>query len=205
MEALSRNSIIAISIVLESALLLGAAAWIYLGQIMLIPKFQFSISAILWGLAVAAVSTTVSILCVTLGKRLPIFAELQKMNEEFLIPLVSMLSPFDILFLSLLSGFCEEVFFRGLMLPQLGLFTSSIVFGIFHDPLFKQKAYVILASLAGVALGYVYQQTGSLWSCITAHAVHNFIAMLALRYFFKPNPNGQGDSKPKDKSNDLSE
>ena len=193
MEVFTRNSILGISIVLEAGLLLAAAAWINLGHVALLEKFQFSAQAILWGLAAALLSTSVSLFCIVLGKRLSFLAELRKMNDEFLGPLVAMLSTLDILFLSVLSGFCEEVFFRGLMQQQIGLIPAAIIFGLFHDPVLKQKAYLLLAVLAGILLGYVYQYTGNIWSCITAHIVHNLVAMLALRYFYNKNEATRGD------------
>ena len=186
MEALSKNAIVSISIALEAVLLLVAAVWMVCANIQLLSKFQFAPVAIGWGLALAAATTTVSILCVTLGKRLAFLSDLKKMSEELLAPLLAKLGPGDIVFLSLVSGFCEEVFFRGIVQAQCGLWATSIAFGVFHDPSFKQKSYVILAALAGLGLGYLYQQTANLWSCITAHAVHNLLAMLALRYWIKP-------------------
>jgi uncharacterized protein len=185
MEALSRNAIFSISIALEAGILLLAAVWMVCAHIQLAARFQFSAAAIGWGLAVAAGTTLLSMLCVTLGKRFSLFAGLRKLSEELLAPLLRKLTPSDIFFLSLVSGFCEEVFFRGIVQSQWGLIPTSLAFGIFHDPSFKQKSYVIMAALAGLALGYLYQQTGNLWSCITAHAVHNMLSMIALRFWFK--------------------
>lgn len=188
MEALTRNSIFTLSVVLEGALLLIAAVWVSMGNIALLPKFQFAPSAFVWGLLAACFSTAVSLSCITLGKGIPILAKLRQMSEDFLAPMIALLSAGDIIFLSIVSGFCEEVLFRGVMQAQFGLLATSFIFGVFHDPSFKQKGYVILACLAGLGLGVLYQQTGNLWSCITAHAVHNFFAMLALRYWLSPGP-----------------
>lgn len=185
MEALSRNSVIVLSIVLEAALLLVAAVWMYFAHIELRGHFQFQALPLLWGIALSIASSALAIALVVLGKRISFLSGLTKMSEEFLQPLVGLLGPADILLLSLLSGFCEEVLFRGILQAQIGVFAASFVFGIFHDPSFKQKSYIILATLAGLALGLLYQWTGNLWSCILAHAAHNFVAMISLRYFFK--------------------
>lgn len=185
MEVLTRNSVITLSIVLEAALLLVAAGWIYFAHMELRSQFNFQVNAVLWGLALSILSSTAAILLVSLGKKMSFLSSLTKMTEDFLQPLVNLLGPGDILLLSILSGFCEEVLFRGVLQAQIGVFAASLIFGIFHDPSFKQRAYVILAALAGLALGFLYQWTGNLWSCIVAHAAHNFVAMISLRYFFK--------------------
>ncbi len=189
MEAINKNTILAISIVLEAGLLLVAAVWINLSHLQLLSKFSLNPQAFLWGLAFSILSTAVSLCCFALGKRLGFFAELRKMTQDFLLPILALLGPQDILFLALLSGFCEEVFFRGVMQAHFGLLLSSLVFGVFHDPTLKQKAYVILTFIAGLGLGYLYQLTGNLWSCISAHVLHNLLAMLLLRYCIKVDDN----------------
>ncbi|MBX9686391.1 MAG: CPBP family intramembrane metalloprotease [Candidatus Obscuribacterales bacterium] len=186
METLTRNSVLTMSIILEAGLLLIAAVWRFFANIDLLAKFQFQLNPVLLGAALALASTGISFLCLTLGKKIPGFAELRKMTEEFLTPLVALLGIGDIVFLSALSGFCEEVLFRGVLQAEFGIWTASLLFGIFHDPTFKQKGYIVLAALAGFAMGFLYDRSGNIWSCITAHALHNLLAMISLRYFFKP-------------------
>lgn len=191
---LSRNALIIVTIVLEAALLLVAAIWIHFAHIELVPSFTYKVQPILFGLLTGCGTVGMSFLCLTVGKRIPMFNDLRKMSEEFLVPLMAKLNVFDMLFLSLVSGFCEEVLFRGIIQAQLGIAAASVLFGIFHDPTFRQKGYVLLASAAGLALGYLYQSTGNLWSSITAHALHNAISMILLRYFIKPKIEKQQDT-----------
>lgn len=182
MEALSRQTILAISIVLEAALLLLAAAWIYFAHIDLLKNFQFSQTDAVWGIAFAAVSSSMALLAASLGKHHSWLAELRRFSQEILMPLVKILTPLDILLLSVVSGFCEEVFFRAVLQTQIGLLPAALFFGFFHDPSLKQRSYVLMAALAGLGLGYLYQATGSIWSCIIAHSLHNFIAMTVLHF-----------------------
>ena len=185
---LNRTSLLIVSMLLEGALLLVAALWMAVSQIPLLEKMQPSLSAVGFGIATGIATITFSMVCLTLGKNWPFLKDLRKMSEEFLAPLMSKLNPFDILLLSVLSGFCEEVFFRGILQAELGLVGASLIFGVFHDPSLKQKAYVVLASLAGLALGYLYQYTDNLWSAIAAHTFHNAVSMMILRYWIKPTP-----------------
>lgn len=183
---LSRNALLVVTIVLEAALLLVAAVWIHFAHIELLPTFAYKVQPILLGVLTGCGTVALSFLCLTVGKRIPMFADLRKMSEEFLVPMMAKLNVFDMLVLSMISGFCEEVLFRGIIQAQLGIAGASILFGIFHDPTFRQKGYVLLATVAGLVLGYLYQSTGNLWSCITAHSLHNAISMLLLRYLIKP-------------------
>lgn len=191
MEAPTRNTIFALTAVLEGGLLLVAAVIMNVAHVQLLEKFQLLPQPFLWGLGTAAATTTISILCLLLGKRLRFLAELQEMSEKFLSPLVSVLGFGDIVFIALVSGFCEEVLFRGVLQPLMGLWVVSILFGFFHDPSLRYKSYLLFTFLAGLALGYLYQVTGNLWSCITAHVVHNFLALIALRYWFRPKESSQ--------------
>jgi len=186
METLSRQTILTTTIVLEASLLLIAAIWIHFSNIQLLAKMQFSLMPFLWGLGAATLSTLLTLILIILGKNIPGLAELRKMSEELLTPLLRKFNFVDILLLSIVSGFCEEVLFRGVIQAQGGIWATSLAFGIFHDPSLRQKAYVIFACLAGLGLGYLYISTGNLWSAISAHVVHNFCAMLMLRYWLKP-------------------
>lgn len=190
---LSRNALLVVTIVLEAALLLVAAVWIHFAHIELLPTFAYKLQPILFGVLTGCTTVALSFICLTVGKRISIFAELRKMSEDFLVPLMAKLNVFDMLVLSIISGFCEEVLFRGIIQAQLGIAAASVLFGIFHDPTFRQKGYVLLATVAGLALGYLYQSTGNLWSCITAHSLHNTISMLLLRYLIKPTTSKSDD------------
>jgi membrane protease YdiL (CAAX protease family) len=96
------------------------------------------------------------------------------------------LKPLDLVVLAVVSGFCEEVFFRGVAQAQLQLVITSICFGLFHDPTFRHPSYAIIAFLYGLALGWLYMYTGNLWAPIVAHMVHNLISLYMLRYKIKP-------------------
>lgn len=188
MQTPSRSLIYTLTAALEGFLLLFAAIWIYFAHIPLLEKMHFNLHACLIGLLVSVGTTGFAFLSLTLGKNLPVLRELRKMSQEILAPIVETLGPIDIAFISLVSGFCEEVLFRGVVQSQVGLWLASLFFGLFHDPTFKQKSYVLFTMLAGLLLGYVYQQTGNLWSSISAHIFHNFFALLLLRYVIKIKP-----------------
>ncbi len=77
----------------------------------------------------------------------------------------------------------EEIVFRGCLFRGFanswgwvwGALASGAVFGIAHLQL---DVFLPLATL-GFVLAWAYKQTGSLWTCITMHALFNTIAVLA--------------------------
>jgi len=78
----------------------------------------------------------------------------------------------------------EEVYFRGFLYPSLkshlgvwgGIVFSGMVFGMLH---FDFLRFFPLA-LGGIGLAFLYERTGSLYSCIAAHGLWNFVMLLLL-------------------------
>jgi CAAX protease family protein len=91
-----------------------------------------------------------------------------------------------VLVIALVAPVTEELFFRGFVFAGLRsrwpLWPSAVavglIFGIVHAPT-GLTAVVPLAGL-GVALCWLYNRTGSLWPCVTAHVVNNSLALLVV-------------------------
>lgn len=88
----------------------------------------------------------------------------------------------DIALLALLSGFGEELLFRGLLQPEVGLLPQALLFGIVHQlPGPSRWVWVLWATLMGLVLGAVFQLTGSLLGPLGAHALVNGLNLAYLR------------------------
>lgn len=86
-------------------------------------------------------------------------------------------------FAAVIEPINEEILFRGLLVPRLGIFLSALLFGILHigyNSTFEIE--VIAAVIFGILSGYVYRKTGSLYPSILAHILINSLAILALFY-----------------------
>lgn len=84
--------------------------------------------------------------------------------------------------LGLASGIAEELFFRGLLTPVIGLFLSSLAFGALHR--LRGKVGFVWASWAfvmGLLFGVLFLVTGSLLGSILAHATINVMNLRFLR------------------------
>jgi uncharacterized protein len=136
----------------------------------------------------------------TLGDRhdivlylLPIGIALISVVEGVTIPAPSMIVLFAIF--SLVVGFAEETFFRGLILPTLlpvgiwrAVLISALLFAAPHllnavggvwDPFFT-VADSVAAFGIGIAFAALLIRTGSIWPLIGIHALVNFTALLSL-------------------------
>lgn len=89
-------------------------------------------------------------------------------------------------FRALFAGFCEEIFFRGILLQYLtkykgkavGLIISSLIFMIFHCMRYGSLIQLTSVFLGGIALGLIYLMTGSLYFSIGLHFATDFFINL---------------------------
>lgn len=103
--------------------------------------------------------------------------------EGVVEPLAASLSVRSALVVSLAAGIGEELFFRGFLLPYIGLLGSSILFSLTHF-FFEIRKYFVLCivyTAIGAIFGLLFQDTGSLWVVVIFHALYDFMALL----FFK--------------------
>lgn len=87
----------------------------------------------------------------------------------------------------MITALPEEFLFRGVMQnilmrycgSKLGLVIAAIIFGLAHLP---DVRYVLLATLAGLAYGWVYLRTGKITASALTHTSVNWIWGLLLSY-----------------------
>jgi hypothetical protein len=83
--------------------------------------------------------------------------------------------------LAALSGFAEEVFFRGAVQPRIGWLAASVVFGLAHfAPRRSLWPWTGFAVVAGGLLGALYAATGNVVAPIVAHAAINAVNLRLL-------------------------
>jgi membrane protease YdiL (CAAX protease family) len=82
----------------------------------------------------------------------------------------------ECLLLAAASSLGEEVFFRGAMLPVLGLGWTSLVFALVHiGPRLRYLPWTLSALAAGLAFGGLYVWSGDLTGPLVAHFLVNFL------------------------------
>jgi membrane protease YdiL (CAAX protease family) len=85
--------------------------------------------------------------------------------------------------LSGLAGFSEEVFFRGILQPEIGLGPASLIFGLLHA---VSLPYMVWATLMGGYLGWLLQLTQNLWVPIITHTLIDLVGLWYIRLVAVP-------------------
>ncbi len=173
-EPLTRTQVLIAMGVTAVILLVVAKIWLRLSSVTLLP-LQGTSEAIFLGLAIAMGITGASGLVYRLWPAYRQSADyyLQLVLKPLILP--------DIIWLGLLPGMSEELLFRGVMLPAVGLnatglVATSLLFGVLHLSSPQQWPYVVWASVVGLLLGFSALATGNLLVPIVAHVATNLIS-----------------------------
>jgi len=173
-EPLTRSQLLVAMGVTAVILLVVAKVWLQLGSVSLL-SIKFTGFDALLGLAIACFISGASSLIYRL------WPAYRKSADLYLSLVLKPLLWPDLIWLGLLPGLSEELLFRGVMLPALGLDTSGLVvsslcFGILHLSGWEQWPYAIWATVVGLLLGFSAIATGNLLVPIVAHIVTNLLS-----------------------------
>jgi uncharacterized protein len=133
-------------------------------------------------------------LLVAIGTRfcVPRFAWARNLHRE-LRPLTRGLSGYGIVGLAATSALGEELFFRGLLQPWLGLWLQALLFGVLHQLTGPSRwVWATWAALVGLAFGAIFALTGSIVGPFAAHALINGLNLSYLRSHDTEPPHGLG-------------
>jgi len=105
----------------------------------------------------------------------------EKYFDELNFLLIQKFSLRDLFIIFTTGAIIEEILFRGLLQPFLGIVFSSMVFALIHIR-YLTKIYIILeVFLMGIILGVVYQATGLLIVPIICHLLLNFLVAVMIK------------------------
>ena len=185
MEPLTRNQVLIAMGVTAIALLAIAKLWLHFSSVSLL-TWSWNATGLLWGVGIGVGITLASTLIYRLW---PAYRH----SADFYLELVlkPLLWP-DLIWLGLLPGLSEELLFRGVMLPAvglnaIGLIFSSLCFGVLHLSGAKQWPYVVWATVVGLLLGWSAIATANLLVPVVAHIVTNLVSSCVWK-FSEPKP-----------------
>ena len=174
LEPLTRTQILVAMGVTALILLVAAKLWLHFSSISQLP-IKWQILALPLGVGVGLAISLSSSIVYSLwpGYRQSADVYLELVLKPLVWP--------DLIWLGLLPGLSEELLFRGVMLPSLGLNAIGIVitsfcFGILHLGGIQQWPYMLWAMLVGGVLGTSAVMTGNLLVPIVAHIVTNLVS-----------------------------
>ena len=174
-EPLSRTELLIAMAATAIILLLVARIWLFFEPFRFPSVLNWKDAGIgtLLGLGISALSAVIY----------GLWPAYRKSADVYLAFVLAPLMLSDSLWIGLLPGMSEELLFRGVMLPAIGLnFTgllvSSLCFGILHMSGPKQWPYAVWATMIGLLLGESALMSQNLLVPIVAHVVTNFTSSL---------------------------
>ena len=97
----------------------------------------------------------------------------------------------ELLVLAFVTGFSEEVLFRGLFQAWIGPLWSNLLFGLLH---WITPLYAILAGGMGLLFSWSMTVTENLMTPILTHTVYDFLAFLVVARAARMQPISESDS-----------
>lgn len=179
-EPLSRSQVL-IAMAVTAVMFFGISkGWVYISGMSMVPLYWQSEQAAIGvaiGVGVALLSSVIY----------EVWESYRIAAKEYLQMVLQPLEPIDIIWLGLLPGLSEEMLFRGVALPALGmnaiaLVITSVVFGLLHMANTKYLSYTIWAIAVGMMLGAITIHTGNLLAAIAAHVTTNSLSGIIWKY-----------------------
>jgi uncharacterized protein len=174
-EPMTRIQILMAMGVTAVVLLLVSRLWLLIDPVEMLPVEWDGGRSLLMGIAIGLGITALSAVVYR------IWGAYRRSADFYLDLVIKPLTWVDLIWLGILPGMSEELLFRGVMLPAIGLtglgiIVSSICFGVLHFSGSQHWAYVIWAIAIGILLGYSAVATGNLLLPIAAHTTTNLVS-----------------------------
>jgi membrane protease YdiL (CAAX protease family) len=165
--------IVRLSALFYGLMILLALLWSFFRGIRLEFLGESAAEGVLYGLAAAVLTVSGGLVVYRL---VPV---MRRIASEVAPRVVDPANELQLVFVALLSGFGEEILFRGVVQQEFGLVVAAVVFGLVHvGPDRRYLVWTLWALFAGFLLGGLYELTGALLAPVTAHALHNGVTLI---------------------------
>lgn len=170
-----RYDFLGMAVLFEGSLVAIAAALGHWRDIEPLSRFAWSWPALGWG-AAAAVPMFILFLA---AYRWPVggLRQIKRILAETLGQPLAACRWYDLLLLASVAGIGEELLFRGVLQPWLGLTWSNVLFGLAHS---VSPLYALLAGGMGAYLGWLLNASNDILAPIVCHALYDFLAFLVV-------------------------
>ncbi|WP_298617419.1 CPBP family intramembrane glutamic endopeptidase [uncultured Thermosynechococcus sp.] len=174
-EPLSRTQVLV-------AMALTAVLWLILARVWLFTPFSGGLLPLRWDGWAVVVGIGLCLGITGMGAILyRLWPAYRHASDTYLKLVLSPLLWPDLFWIGILPGLSEELLFRGVLLPSLGLnwagiIGSSVCFGILHAGSRQQWPYALWATIVGGLFAYSVVATHNLLLAIVAHTCTNWLA-----------------------------
>jgi len=101
-------------------------------------------------------------------------------DQEAVYEKVLELPVYVLLFAVIAAPVSEELFFRALLVPRIGVLASSVLFGLMHFS-YGSVIEIAGAALVGIILGVIYKTGKSITPVLIIHIMYNLLSILVIR------------------------
>ncbi len=84
--------------------------------------------------------------------------------------------------IALIVSFCEELLFRGIIQPYLGVWLTGLLFTVIHVRYIKKWVLLINIFFVSIGLGVLVDLTGQLLPAIVGHFTIDFVLGMLIRF-----------------------
>ena len=176
---MSVNKILAVTLCGEGGLLLIALLWSRLSGLTL--HLGDPLESLLLGLFTAGVMGFANVRILSCTGTWSFVKSLRRLYNTLLVPMFSKVRCRDIVLIIVAAGIGEELLFRGVIQPTIGLVPASVIFGIAHFGGRGMVMFGIWAGLMGLIFGWLAVISDGLLAPIVAHAGYDAIALTYIR------------------------
>ncbi len=102
-------------------------------------------------------------------------------DQEKITEKVSTLPLYVLAFAIIFAPLSEELFFRALLVPRIGIVFSSLFFGLMH---FSYGSVIEVAGtiIVGFILAAIFRISKSITPCIFIHVIYNLVSITVMRF-----------------------
>jgi membrane protease YdiL (CAAX protease family) len=174
-DLINRYEFLGAAIVFEGSLIglaWGLGRWFGIDPL---AHCDWSLASLAWGSA--ATIPMFALFAVSYRWPLGPLRHIKRLLIETLGPSLAACRWYDLALLAAVAGISEELLFRGVLQPHLGLVASNVFFGLAHS---ISPLYAVLAGGMGLYLGWLLDATGNVLAPIVTHGLYDFLAFIVV-------------------------
>lgn len=96
-----------------------------------------------------------------------------------------------ILIIACMVSLSEELLFRAVIQTKIGLFYASVLFALIHIRYLKKWVMFSFVFIVSLALGWLYEHTGTIVAPMICHFVIDFVLAVLIRFKWVPTKEGE--------------
>ncbi|MBP9706315.1 MAG: CPBP family intramembrane metalloprotease [Oligoflexales bacterium] len=119
---------------------------------------------------------------ILLSQAFQLWSKSYRVTVQYFSRVFGSMNLLTLLYLAILSSVAEEMLFRGVLQPYLGVILTSLIFGLMHMGPGGLGIWSLWALIAGLVLGLLFDAHQNLIPVIIIHFIVNFSSFVMIYY-----------------------